>query len=99
LAGIYRDPRFAFFDQKGVVKIVGDLHCPIPTSILGFCERASILGCTDGDLENGKGPVEGPITHFGSGGAVALAPAGLSYVGQLCWPRSVQFRQHGLGPA
>jgi hypothetical protein len=26
------------------------------------------------------------------GGVIALAPSGLSYVGQLCWPGSVLFR-------
>jgi hypothetical protein len=29
-----------------------------------------------------KGPVNGPLSHFGSGGLVALALSGLGYVGQ-----------------
>jgi hypothetical protein len=34
---------------------------------------------------------------FGSGGRMAFAPAGLSYVGRLRRPRSALFRQHQGG--
>jgi len=40
-----------------------------------------------------KGPAWAPFIHFGSGGVIALAPSGLSYVGQLRWPRNALFRQ------
>jgi len=41
-----------------------------------------------------KGPA---LFIFGSGGVIAFAPAGLSYVGRLRRPRSALFRQRGEG--
>ena len=49
--------------------------------------------------ENKKGPrKEGLFLFFGSGGRIAFAPAGLSYVGQLRWPRNEPASQNPTLP-